>query len=259
MATDQRARRLRSPRLAEVVAASLRARIVSGDIGDGGVLPPLDRLVQEFQVSPPSVREALRILENERLITVRRGNVGGAIVHRPTAEAAAYMLGLVLESKRVGTADLRTALGELQPLCAGLCARRTDRARKVVPKLRAACDGMAATIDDVPALERWSRQFHSDLIHCSGNETLVLVVGALEELWAAQSEAWTYRVAVADESPDPALRKEGLLAHCDITAAIERGDANRAEQLVRDHMQHPAIFTPRRRRAVVQATPLRGT
>lgn len=248
---------IRKPRLAEMVAATLRSRIVDGDIPDGGLLPPLEKLVQEFQVSPPSVREALRILENERLITVRRGNVGGAVVHRPRAEAVAYMLGLVLQSQRTGTADLRAALGGLQPLCAGLCASRRDRKRLVVPKLRATCDGMAASIDDVPAFERWSRQFHGDLIQQCGNETLVLVVGSLEELWSAQSEAWSYRVAVADESPDPELRKQGLLAHELITAAIDGGDVGRAEQLVRDHMSDPQIFTPRARGPAIQATSLR--
>lgn len=248
-------RRLRQPRLAELVAGGLRQRIVDGEIEDGSLLPPLEALCREFGVSPPSIREALRILENERLITVRRGNVGGAVVHRPKAAAVGYMLGLVLQSKRVRTADLSTALTQLEPLCAGLCASRADRKKTVLPRLRASCEGLAETIESGPVeLEHWSRQFHHDLIRCCGNESLVLVVGALEQLWAAQSEAWAYRVAYADESPDVALRQEGLQAHWDITRAVESGDPVLAERLVRDHMGHPKIYSAANGRKTIRAT-----
>ncbi|MCU1380184.1 MAG: GntR domain protein [Acidimicrobiales bacterium] len=246
---------MRQPRLAEMIAGQLRQRILDGDLPDGGSLPSLDKLVQEFQVSPPPVREALRILEHERLITVRRGAVGGAVVHRPRADAVGYVLGLVLESERVRTADLRAALAELQPVCAAMCARRADRGRVVVPRLVDACDRMAETIDDPRVMEPWSRQFHGELIAGCGNDTLVLVVGALEQLWSSQDEAWTHRVAVADESPDIDLRRQGLRAHLDITAAIEEGDAEAADRLVRDHMHDPRIFTARTRGPVIRATP----
>ncbi len=39
-------------------------------------------------MSLPAVREAMRILETEGLVEARRGNVGGAIVHLPTAGGA---------------------------------------------------------------------------------------------------------------------------------------------------------------------------
>jgi DNA-binding FadR family transcriptional regulator len=237
-----------------MVAATLRARIVDGELADGSMLPTLDGLVQEFGVSPPSIREALRILENERLITVKRGNVGGAVVHRPEPEGVGYMLGLVLQSQQIRTTDLRDALAELQPVCAAMCARRTDRRKQVVPALHAACEGMADAIDEAHEMERWSHQFHTELIRGCGNQTLVLVVGALEGLWASQPEAWTQRVAAADESPDVELRKQGLLAHRRITAAVDEGDAEAADRLMREHMGDPAIFTARRRSPVIRGT-----
>jgi DNA-binding FadR family transcriptional regulator len=78
-------------------------------------------------VSRPSLREALRILESEGLITVRRGNLGGAVVHAPRVGNAAYSVGLVLQSKRVPMTDLRDAIKSIEPVGAGLCAAREDR------------------------------------------------------------------------------------------------------------------------------------
>src|SRR3954462_298831 len=94
----RRARRsrakLRQPRVAEMLADVLRDRILSGELADGDLLPKQDDLLEEFGTSKASAREAFRILETEGLVTVLRGNVGGAVVHRPKPETAAYMLGL---------------------------------------------------------------------------------------------------------------------------------------------------------------------
>src|SRR6185437_7074718 len=56
------------PRVAQMVADVLRTRIVDGELPDGSLLPKQDDLIDEFQVSRPSFREALRILESEGLI-----------------------------------------------------------------------------------------------------------------------------------------------------------------------------------------------
>ena len=91
-------------RIAETVAADLRERILA--VRSSIALPTQDQLVREFGVSYPSVREALRILETEGLVTVRRGSIGGAEVHRPDQSSAAYHLGLVLQGAGVTLGDL---------------------------------------------------------------------------------------------------------------------------------------------------------
>ena len=55
---------LRQPRLAELVTGALRTRILSGQLGDGGTLPRQEDLLASFGVSPPAVREALRIIRD---------------------------------------------------------------------------------------------------------------------------------------------------------------------------------------------------
>ena len=92
-ASTPRRAQLRQPRLADMVASVLRDRIVNGELGNGDLLPKQDELLEEFRISRPSLREALRILESEGLLTVRRGNVGGSVVEAPNAESSAYMFG----------------------------------------------------------------------------------------------------------------------------------------------------------------------
>ena len=72
---------VRFRRLAEQVADELRRRILSGELADGSVLPTEDELLVEFPISKPSLREAIRILDAEGLLSVRRGKLGGSVVH----------------------------------------------------------------------------------------------------------------------------------------------------------------------------------
>ena len=67
----------RSREKPELIADELRALIVSGELADGASLGREPDLVERFGVSHPSLREALRILEAEGLITVVRGVLGG--------------------------------------------------------------------------------------------------------------------------------------------------------------------------------------
>ena len=126
---------IRQPRVAEIVASRLRDEILSGRLKEGDVLPSQESLFQEFGVSPPALREAIHILETDGLISVRRGNVGGAVVHLPSAARTAHMISMVLQTRAATPADVSEALLHLEPICAGMCAAREDRMTEVVPYL----------------------------------------------------------------------------------------------------------------------------
>lgn len=179
----------RSPRLADRIADALRARILGGEIADGDPLPTQERLMAQFQVSQPSVREALRILEADGLITVRRGKTGGAIVHAPDEGVAARAIASILEARTVCLEDVGEAIQSLEPICCELAARRTDRAETVVPLLESRLASVLAATGDPEAYRAQSARFHLDLVEASGNQTLATLVGALDSLWAAHARA----------------------------------------------------------------------
>ena len=76
----------------EVVAGQLRDRILSGELQVGDRLPPEDELTEVFGVARTTLREALRVLESQGLITIRRGRGGGPVVTHPSLEPAAMAL-----------------------------------------------------------------------------------------------------------------------------------------------------------------------
>lgn len=252
--------RLHQPRLAEMIASLLRERILKGELADGVALPAQDELLQEFGVSRPSLREALGILEAEGLITVQRGNRGGAIVHVPKAANVAYMLGLVLQFRGVPYADVSTALRQIEPVCAALCAQRADREETVLPALRRIHERTLAAIDDDVEFTRVTREFHEALVRSCGNETLILVVGTLETLWSSQQQEWASEASASGDFPARERRESGVRAHERIMRLIADGDAERLEAFSRVHLENILHYGASSGPVdVVRPRPLRGS
>ena len=229
-------RRLSSRRTAEIVADELRQQIIDGRLSDGDLLPGQKQLVAHFNVSLVSVREALRILETEGLVSVRRGNRGGAVVHAPAKSSAAYMLGLVLQSDSVPVTDLRTALKELEPSCAALAALRPDRTATLVPELIQSNEDLAGNLHDPEKFSEIGREFHHVLARGCGNHTMIVVMGSLEALWTSQEGEWFDRAKDENAFPTPARRRAALNAHVKMTEAIAAGDVDRARRLASKHI-----------------------
>src|SRR5690349_21777332 len=110
------------------IADELRALIVSGALSEGDSLGHEPDLVERFGVSRPSLREALRILEAEGLISVVRGVLGGVVVHEPDERMTARTAALVLQARNVSLADVYDARSLLEPTAVRVVA--TGRARR---------------------------------------------------------------------------------------------------------------------------------
>jgi DNA-binding FadR family transcriptional regulator len=225
----------RQPRVAEIVASKLRDDILSGRLKEGDVLPSQESLFGEFGVSPPAVREAIHILETDGLISVRRGNVGGAVVHLPTAERTAHMISMVLQARSATPVDVSAALMHLEPICAGMCAAREDRMTEVVPYLQHEIDQQTAQFDDVSQYVPNARRFHETLVSRCGNEPMILLIGSMELIWSAhESSVW-------NDHREPApmagkTRRAALRDHQRLLDAIRDGNSARAVRLAQDHL-----------------------
>jgi len=228
---------------ADLVAADLRRQIVAGKLGDGTFLPRQIDLLAIYEVSRPSLREALRVLESEGLISVRRGKLGGAVVHRPSLHMVAQTLGLVLDSQNVTTRDFSTALNLLEPQCVGLCAAREDRHETLIPRLRDSQAYAASVIDDVQEFTVASRRFHEILVTECGNFSLTLLVGALEAVWSARAREWAARSIESQQFPDLEYRRQGLRDHEVMLSILEEGDVEEAIQEAARHLRWAPVYS----------------
>ena len=170
---------VRSPKTAELVAGTLRRMVVDGQLKDGDFLPHEPDLVAHFQVSRPTVREAVRVLESERLVEVRRGSRTGARVCVPGPEIVARPAGLLLALSGTTLADVMTARTAIEPPAAKLLAEEgPTEAHQELRRL----------VEDVPRaweageLASASALLHRRMVELSGNVTLGIIAGMLHEI-----------------------------------------------------------------------------
>jgi DNA-binding FadR family transcriptional regulator len=99
MSTQEQFAPVHPPKTADLVVAGVRDAIRAGDLQPGSRLPAEKALAAHYGISRPTLREALRILEHQELITVRRGARGGAAVRTPGIEPVRRaLLDLLLSS-----------------------------------------------------------------------------------------------------------------------------------------------------------------
>ena len=213
-------RSTRSREKPEQIADELRALIVAGELEEGESLGREPDLVERFGVSRPSLREALRILEAEGLITVVRGVLGGVVAHRPDERMTARTAALVLQARSM-----------IEPAAVRVLA--TSPSKKAVDELSALVDAQRAVIDDPEAFGRANARFHERLVELSGNQTIGIVAEMLNEIIARA-------VTAVSQSPSKrnslSTRRRGIRSQERLLELIAIGASNDAEAHWRTHM-----------------------
>jgi GntR family transcriptional regulator, transcriptional repressor for pyruvate dehydrogenase complex len=213
------------------IADELRRLIILGELDEGDSLGHEPELIERFGVSRPSLREALRILEAEGLISVIRGVQGGVVVHRPDKRLTARTAAIVLQSRNVPLADVFEARTILEPAAARLVA--SGRNRKTHARtLRALIEEEEAAIGDPEAFGQANARFHEELVEMTGNQTLTIVAEMLNEVVA---RAVTI-VSQSDGNGSSATRRRGVRSQQRLVELIEAGEADAAESHWRTHM-----------------------
>lgn len=233
MGNRSNAAAVRVPKTAELVAKQIRNAIIRGELVDGDTLPAESHLIAEFEVSRPTIREAVRILESEGLVTVARGARGGARVSSPNYEMIERAAGITLQSKNVTIGDLYEMRTLIEPPAARLVAERNSE--KAVPILREMIEGELSQIRDRFAITAMIAEFHRTMIDLAGNQTLIMFSHALRGLVDEHLNLAQRRNSV---DPEISLRqlKFGLKSHSKLVDLIEAKDGSGAEEHWKAHM-----------------------
>jgi GntR family transcriptional repressor for pyruvate dehydrogenase complex len=117
--------------LAKQIAENIREAIVKGSLKVDERLPTEEELAARFEVSRPTIREALKRLAAQHLIRSRRGPTGGTFVNRPSQDEIRLNLTnamtLLVGMGEFNLADIAETRQGLETLCCRLAAeRRTD-------------------------------------------------------------------------------------------------------------------------------------
>lgn len=226
---------VRVPKTAELVAKQIRNAIIRGELSDGDTLPAESHLITEFQVSRPTIREAVRILESEGLVVVARGARGGARISSPDYEMIERAAGIILQSQKVAIGDLYEMRTLIEPPAARLVAERNSEV--AVPILRRFIEDEMSLMTDRFAVTIKIAEFHRLLMELSGNKTLNVFSQALRGLVEGHLALAQRRRPDADSEFSQKQLRFGLKSHSKLVDLIEAKDGDAAEAHWKEHME----------------------
>jgi DNA-binding FadR family transcriptional regulator len=224
---------IRIPKAAEIVSKRLRDRIVRGELKEGEYLASERALMERFGVSRPTMREAIRILESEGLITIQRGVHGGAVVHSPNVSVASRYVGLVLQANGTTLMDIYHVHMMVEPVAARWVAEQHSQAAP--PVLRECYAAVRACLDSDLEYGLATANFRNRLVELTSLPTLTLLMGLLHRNF---ERSWGAVIATGGIPIDDAPAKlRGLRALEQLIEYIEAADGDGAEAHWRRHMQ----------------------
>jgi DNA-binding GntR family transcriptional regulator len=199
--------RLRESALYEQVAERLRARILAHTLPPGSWIDE-QALATEYGISRTPLREALKVLASEGLVTMklRRGAYVTEVSERDLSEV--FHLLALLESDAAAAVATQASAAELA-------------------ELESLHQALEATVDDRDAFFRANEQFHIRLLQIAGNRWSLQLVNDLRKVMKLNRHNSLFKQGRLEAS---------LAEHRLIMAALKAHDAARVKRLMQQHM-----------------------
>jgi DNA-binding FadR family transcriptional regulator len=227
---SQRFRALPRQPAYKAVSSVLEQHILSGELKPGTALPPEQELAAQFGVNRSTMRESIRLLEQEGLLERHNGRRLFVVLPGLFDLAPRALRSLILH--QVTFAELWEVAVVVEPEAARLAAQRADDAdlREIDDNLVATAQTVGGKPDEARIRRHWELDaaFHALIARASKNRSLMM---------ARESFSLLYRpLATLLQHSLPQSAARNLHAHRQIALALRGRDEQRAHEWTRKHL-----------------------
>jgi GntR family transcriptional regulator, transcriptional repressor for pyruvate dehydrogenase complex len=218
---------IKRQRVSESVANQIRQAIFNGRLEPGHKLPPEREMAEQFATSRVALREALRSLEQEGMIEIRRGFGGGAFVadFDNALRALTDSLNNVVKLGQANSGNLTEVRSMLEPVMARMAAARATE--DDVQAMQKIVEAQEQELASGVLSRKFDMEFHRVVANACHNPVLSIVVTAIND---AIRDA-IYRSKLTTE-----MRQQVVRYHREVFQAISRRDEDLAGRLMEEHV-----------------------
>lgn len=220
---------LKKPLLSQEVERAIKQAIQDEFYRPGEKIPSERELVEKFQVSRVTIREALRNLQQSGLIIVRRGINAGAYVTEPTSDPITENFKNLMSLGRIDYSHLIDARLYIEPRAAHIAARyRTEEELRHLQGLLARAEADAD--------KSWKRgrrtnvSFHCEVAKITRNPIVIFITESITQSYSALIIEHT-----RERIDRPGIQKF-INEHREILDAIAIQDPQAAYEKTRRHL-----------------------
>lgn len=201
----------------------------------GDKLPPEKVMLEDYSVGRGTLRESLRFLELQGVISLKPGPGGGPVVQQPDSSALATSLTLLLQFENAPFRTIAEARVGLEPMMARLAAERMDDVE--LADLKVSVDRMHDNLEDQAIFLDENKRFHDVIAHGSGNAMFGYLVNALLGILDGSAIGIDY----------PEVRRSAVhKAHLTIYEAIASRDPAASAAAMTDHIDQYVRYAERK-------------
>ncbi len=226
---------IRPKKTALILAQRIVKDIERQGLGPGDKLPA-ERLMREsYGAGRGTLRESLRYLELQGVLSFKQGPGGGPVIEKPTADNLATTLNLLLQFEDAPYGVIVEARAAFEPVMAQLAAERIGA--DDLTRLEQSLTDMESDLDSAERYLSADAEFHNTIAWSSANPLFGLLI-----------EAMVGAMVVSDASHDvlhSTRRQIVLAAHREIFEAIRSGDPTLAGESMRKHIQEYVTYAQR--------------
>lgn len=229
----------RKSKRADLVAEEIKRLITERDLRPGDRLPREPELQQLFAVSKSTMREALKSLEVQGLVTISTGPAGGGRIVEVSLDRTFQLMQNYLFFKEVTIDDIYTARKLLEPeLAAGAVPHLTEADLEALTHSIECCDPSSGKTADVVAQRKEDLNFHDILALANPNPFLRFTCQLINEMLRQLT-------VFENDTPVTTQRRFGqanVRLHRAIVTAARAGDADEVRRLMAEHMVEASGF-----------------
>jgi GntR family transcriptional regulator, transcriptional repressor for pyruvate dehydrogenase complex len=213
------------------VVAQIQEAILDGRLKKGDTLPSERQLKDTFNISRGTLREALRVLEQKGLIEIKLGVGGGSVVKDVNSDQVSESLALLIRSQKVSLNHLAEFREDVEGSVAAHAANKCTEAdilqlRELLKEARKCIDQGTSQRD---AFIEIDKQIHLTFATVAQNPIYISVLHSIHDNIQRYYEQYLFM-------EDREL-KENYQDLCDLVNTVEKGLADNARRLARDHVQ----------------------
>ena len=218
---------IKTQKIYEQIVDQIGQLVIEGHLKPGDRLPSERELVERFQVSRSSIREAVSALELMGLIEVRSGE--GMYIRQVNSESVVAPLAWMLFIEKDSTLELYEARRVLEVHAAGLAAERA--LEDEVVEIKRCLELMRKDIQLSRTGEEADHRFHYAIAQATHNKILIRLMNTIADTMRVALKTSREKLYEDEHNPQR-LYKE----HFAIYEAIKRRDVEKARHFMMEHL-----------------------
>ena len=213
----------------EVIADKMEVAILNDTTGIEEKLPSEQFLSETFGVSRPVIREALKILKERGLISMRQG--ASTYITKPDEKIITKNIKRIINFENIDSMQVYQVRIALETLAAGLAAKNAKK--DDILRLKEINMNFSSSEDDVEKNAKYDVDFHCEIANISGNALLSMMISSITVILKPYFEKMA---SISNKSEKIKFFNDGEQFHEKIIKAIEDGNEKEATDIMRAHL-----------------------